>query len=189
MIYRLRFDRFNYMVFDIWPDEVEAKLGDMFILHEPLWKTFWKPLCAQFTDDSDKHNVIKLPDITCWFTDRLALNQTAYDALASLLEPYGELLPVTCEGVPYWILHVTKKTGMEVVELTKSHREVIEEADYIGMQSLVFKEEKLKDLLIFQTEFSGYKNIYCTEKFKALVEAAGLKGLLFSTDLACVDEP
>jgi hypothetical protein len=189
MIYRLRFDRFNYRVFDISAYEIEFMLGDMFLLDEPLWREFWKPLCAQFSDDSDNQNVMKLPDITCWFTDRLALNKTAYDALSSALEPYGELLPVTCEGVPYWIMHVTQRTGMDVVDLTKSQREVIEECEYIGMQALAFKEEKLKDLLVFQTEFSGYRNIYCTEKFKTLIEATGLKGLLFSTDLACVDEP
>lgn len=177
------------MLFEIWPDEIEAKLGDMFILQEPVWKDFWKPLNAKFSDESDKGKVVKLPDITCWFTDRLALNQKAYDLLATQLEPYGELLPVTCEGVPYWVLHVTKKTGMDVVDLSKSEREVIEECDYIGMQSLVFNEEKLKDLLLFQTEFSGYKNLYCTEKFKALIEESGLQGLLFSTDLAGVMEP
>lgn len=35
------------------------------------------------SDESDKGNVIKLPDITCWFTDRLALNQKVYDLLAT----------------------------------------------------------------------------------------------------------
>lgn len=91
--------------------------------------------------------------------------------------------------MPYWVLHVTKKIGLDAVDLSKSEREVIEECEYIGMQSLVFKEEKLKDLLLFQTEFSGYKNLYCTEKFKALIEKSGLKGLLFSTDLAGIYEP
>lgn len=189
MIYRLRFDRFNYLVFDISAQEIEYKLGDFFLLQEPLWKDFWKPLEAKFSDDSDDGNTINLPDITCWFTDRLALNQTAYKALASTLAPYGEILPVTCEGIPYWIFHPTKKTGMDAVDLNKSEREVIEECEYIGMQALVFKEEKLEHLLIFQTEFNGFKNIYCTEKFKSLVEKAGLKGLLFSTDLACINEP
>src|SRR5690606_38201158 len=149
-------------------------------LQEPTWKDFWKPLEAKFSDDSDDGGLAKLPDITCWFTDRPALNQTAYKALAAPLSPYGEILPVTCDGAPYWIVHPTEKTGLDAIDRDKSKREVIDECEYIGVQSLVFKEEALSDLLIFQTEFNGYKNIYCTEKFKSLVEKSQLKGLLFS---------
>lgn len=188
MIYRLRFDRFNFMTFDIWPDEVEEKLGDMFILDSPEWRQFWKPLNAQFSDMSDAGGVIKIPDITCWFTDNLALNKTAFDALSNILRGYGELLPCQCEGIPYWVLHVTHKTGLDAVNLTKSER-IVEAGGYIDMQSLVFNEDKLKDVLIFKTEFSNYRNIYCTEKFKSLIEGLGLKGLLFSTDLAGIYEP
>jgi len=188
MIYRLRFDRFNFMTFDIWPEEVEAKLGDMFILDAPRWKEFWQPLNAQFTDMSDSGGVFKVPDITCWFTNDLALNQAAYDSLSKVLAPYGELLPCKCEGIPYWVLHVTHKTGMDAVDLSKSER-IVEAGGYIDMQSLVFNEKKLDGLLIFKTEFSNYRNIYCTEEFKSLVENSGLKGLLFSTDLAGINEP
>lgn len=35
MIYRLRFDRFIYMTFDISAYEIERTLGDFFLLHEP----------------------------------------------------------------------------------------------------------------------------------------------------------
>ncbi len=188
MIYRLRFDRFNYLVGDISLREIKAKMGDYFALKSPLWADIWNPVDIKFRDDSDKKNVLTPPEITCWFTNDLILNKKAYDALGDKLIPYGELLPAFCEGITYWVLHVTKKTGLDFVDLNLSQR-IVEEGGFIDMQSLVFKEEKLKDLLIFQTEFSGYRNIYCTEKFKALVETLGLKGLLFSTDLACVNEP
>jgi hypothetical protein len=189
MVYKLRAERSKYLNFYISPTEIEAKLGDYFILDEPLWAEFWKPVEASFHDDSDNQNIVTPPDLTVWFTSsNIALNQKAYDALGNILSAHGELLPASCEGIPYWLLHTTTKIGMEFVDLDLSQR-IVEEGGYIDMQSLVFKEEELKDLLIFQTEFSGYRNIYCTEKFKALVEAAGLKGLLFSTDLACVNEP
>ena len=185
MIYKLRYDRFNYLVFEIMPDEVEEKLGDYFILDEPLWTDFWKPLNAIFFDDSDNKNVITPPDITCWFIDRLVLNEKAYQLLSKRLAPYGELLPVKCEGVPYWVLHITKLTKMDAVDEDNSER-VIEESSYIDMKRLVFKEDKVKDLLLFKTEFDDYKNIYCSEQFKGLVEDAGLEGLVFSTDLASI---
>lgn len=130
-----------------------------------------------------------MPDISEWFGHNcLALNQTAYDKLKSHLEKYGELLPTHSEGIPYWVFHSTQKTGMEHIDLDNSARS-IDETGYVDMQSLAFKEETLKDQLVFQTEFSNYRNMYCTEEFKKLVESNGLKGLYFSTDLACVNEP
>jgi hypothetical protein len=188
MIYRLRFDRFNYLVGDISLREIKAKMGDYFALKAPLWIDIWNPVDIQFRDDSDKKNVVTPPDITCWFTNELILNKKAYDALGEKLSSCGELLPAFCEGIPYWVLHVTKKTGMEAVNIDASKR-IVEEGGFIDMQTLEFEEGVIKDLLIFKTEFSGYRNIYCTEKFKALIESLGLKGLLFSTDLACVKEP
>ena len=187
MIYRLRFDRFNFLVGDISLDEVKAKTGHYFALDAPLWSDIWRPMEIAFRDDSDEQNVVIPPDITCWLTDNLFLNKTACDAIGGQLTKYGELLPCTCEGIPYWILHVTNKTGMDAIDLSKSER-VVEAGGYIDMQSLVFKEARLRGDLIFKTEFSNYRNIYCTEEFKSLIESLDLKGLLFSTDLAGIYE-
>jgi len=76
---------------------------------------------------------------------------------------------------------------MEYIDSTKSHR-TIDITGYVDMQALSFKEESLEGKLIFQTEFNNYRNMYCTGRFKTLVEKLGLKGLYFSTDLACVNE-
>lgn len=188
MIFRLRYDRFNYLVGDISFEEVNAKMGDYFALDAATWSDIWNPVDIKFIDDSDKHNVLTPPDITCWFTNEIILNKKAYDILGTKLTPYGELLPAFCEGIPYWILHVTKKITMDTVDLNKSER-IVEEGGFINVKALAFKESEVKDLLIFKTEFSEYRNIYCTEKFKTLIETAGLKGLLFSTDLAGINEP
>ena len=107
MVYKLRFDRFHYLVGDISLEEVHAKTGDYFALDAPFWTDIWKPLEIEFRDDSDKKNVTVPPDITCWFTNDLILNSKAYDTIGDKLTPYGELLPATCEDVPYWVLHVT----------------------------------------------------------------------------------
>ena len=187
MIYKLRFDRSRFLTFEISPDELEAKFGadHIFMLDEPEWSGFWKPLDAKFLDFSDKKNVTALPDITCWFTDQLVLNEKAYDLLSNVLEPYGELLPVKCEGIPYWVLHVTKPTGLDVIDESKSERQV-EGGGYIDVSSMAFKESAVENLLLFKAEYNGYKNVYCTEGFKALVENASLEGLVFNRDLASV---
>ena len=185
-VYKLRADRSRYLNFYISPDEIEAKLGDYFLLDEPSWAEFWKPVEARFHDDSDKKNVVTPPDITVWYTsNNLALNQKAFDALGDALGPYGEWLPVTCAGNPYSLLHTTRKTDMEAVDLKHSDR-VIDEANFIELRKLAFVDEAIRDLLIFQTPYSGYRNLYGTEKFKSLVEGADLKGLLFCDDLVSI---
>lgn len=186
MVYKLRADRAHYLNFYISPDEIEAKLGDYFLLDEPLWYEFWQPVEASFQDDSDKKDVVTPPDISIWHSsNNLAFNQKAYDALKEELAPYGEWLPVSCEGNPYWLLHTTKKIEMEAVDLKNSVR-TIDEGDFIDLEKLTFKDDAVKDLLIFQTPYSGYRNLYCTDKFKTLVEDAGLKGLIFSEDLISI---
>jgi hypothetical protein len=188
MIYKLRADRANYLNFYIDAYTIEKTIGDFFLLYEDQWVDFWKPVPGTFSDDSDANNVVKVPDITVWETENcLALNQNAYDKLKQHLAGIGELLPVECEGTPYWLFHSTNKTGMEYVDLDESERQV-DPVDYVEMQALVFKEEALKGQLVFQTEFSNYRNMYCTEEFKTLVEKMELKGLYFSNDLACINE-
>ncbi|AQT59212.1 hypothetical protein [Cellvibrio sp. PSBB023] len=188
MIYKLRADRENYLNFYLDSYAIEKIIGDFFLLYEDHWADFWKKVPGTFTDDSDSNNVVKVPDITVWATQNcLALNQNAYDKLKQHLAEFGELLPIECEGTPYWLFHSTNKTGMEHVDLNQSARQV-DEVDYVEMQALVFKEDSLKDQLVFQTEFSNHRNMYCTEEFKTLVDSNGLKGLYFSRDLACIDE-
>jgi hypothetical protein len=188
MIYKLRADNQNYMNFYIDPYEIHSTIGDYFLLDQPKWDSFWKKLPATFSDDSDKGDLIKVPDITVWIVSAcLALNQKSYEILKNMLMPHGEFLPAECEGVPYWVYHLTNKTGFEFVDLEKSHR-TIDEGEYIEMQSLVFKEDKLDGMPVFQSEFNLYRDTYCTEQFKSLVESAGLQGLYFSTDLACINE-
>ncbi|PUA26447.1 MAG: hypothetical protein B0W54_22065 [Cellvibrio sp. 79] len=189
MIFKLRWDREKFLTFDISPDDIEYVLGDFFLLDEPLWSEFWKPLNATFFDDSDNGKAIKVPDITVWPGNAcLALNAIALEKLNHYLKGYGELLPIESEGNPYWLFHSTKQTNLDLVDLEKSAR-TISETGYVEMQALTFNEKKCADELIFLSEFSDYRDMYCTEEFKQLVESNGLKGLYFSTDLACVNEP
>lgn len=189
MIYKLRADRQKYLNFYIDAYVIEKIIGDFFLLHQERWVDFWKPVPVAFADDSDSKNVVLPPDITVWATENcLALNQKAYDALKSHLDPFGEFLPLKPDGNPYWLFHSTRKTDLTHVDSDRSIRSV-DEVDFVEMQSLVFNERSLKGELVFQTEFSGYKNMYCTEEFKSLIDHYQLAGLIFSTDLACVHEP
>jgi|SRR5690606_4753754 len=189
MIYKLRADRENYLNFYIDAYVIEKTIGDFFLLNQDHWVEFWKPLPILFQDDSDRRNIVVPPDITVWATENcLALNQKAYTALKNKLHTFGEFLPLQSEGTPYWLFHSTKKTDISHVDLSKSSR-TIDEVDYIDVQTLAFKEETLDDLLVFQTEFNGYQNLYCTDNFRKLIESLRLNGLQFSEDLTCKSEP
>ena len=189
MIYKLRADRAKYLNFDIDAYAIEVNLGDYFLLDQPQWSGFWKPLDATFFDDSDDHRASLVPDITVWGTlNCLALNKKAYNALRDVLVNCGEFLPVVCESVPYWVFHSTMRLGLEYVDMRLSDRS-IEENGFIETKSLVFHEQSLANEHVFQTEFNNYRNMYCTENFKSLVNSLGLTGLRFSDDLASVSEP
>ncbi len=187
MIYKLRYDQSNFLVFNIPADELIEKFGEDYflLLNEPIWADFWKPLNVEFFDESDSGTVTTPPDITCWFIEQLVLNEKAYQLLSEDLETCGEFLEVKCEGIPYWVFHVTCRTGLDSVDESKSERQ-IEESGYVDMKKLVFREDSVKHILLFKTEYDSYKNIYCTDKFKSLVENHALKGLVFNTDLASV---
>lgn len=187
MTYKLRFDRAKYLAFEISPDELEEKLGAdyLFMLDEPKWADFWKPVNAKFIDFSDKKNITTPPDITLWFTDQLVLSDKAYKLLSSQLKSYGEFLPVKSEGIPYWLFHVTNLAENDTIDEKTSKRN-IEEGGYIDVIKLAFNESQVKDMLLFKTEYNGFKNVYCSEGFKDLVEKNCLNGLIFNTDLASI---
>lgn len=184
MVYKLRFDRNNFMEFDLSPTEIETKLGDMFALDTAeKWASIWKPLEGSFFDDSDKQTVIALPDISLWANNEIVCNEKAYAVLKVELSPFGEWLPISIEGISYWLFHVTNRTSIDFVNVKESAR-TIDEVDYIEIEKLSFNEDMLNNMLVFKTEYNNYKNIYCTDSFKSLIEKNKLKGLIFSEDMS-----
>lgn len=183
-VYRLQFDRANYLAAEIWPDEIHQKLGDPFILgRTSTWTDIWVPLEVKFHDLSDRGGVLTPPDITVWFTSDLVLSQKAYQELKELLAEYGEFLPLTCEGNPYWLLHVTRTTGMESVNERRSKR-TIDEADFITAEALEFNEQSVQGNLIFKSIYDEGRTLFCNEIFTDIASNAGLGGLRFTTNLA-----
>ncbi len=164
-------------------DDIEHTIGDYFLLDQDYWADFWKPIKTEFIDDSDSGSVIHPPDITLWgTTNNFICNEKSYHALKDELEAYGEWLPLTCEHIPYWLLHATKKMSIDAVDTKKSERSTNILGD-IEASKIIFKDNAVKDQLIFLTEYNRYKNIYCSERFKHLIDALELKGLVFSEDM------
>jgi len=184
--YKLRFDRNHFMSFDITSTELRSKLGSDFrlMLDKPSWSDFWVEMNAQFYDDSDKKNVISIPEITCWITDRLMFSEQAKLELEAKLNQYGEFLPVKCEGIAYYVFNVTNVIDNAVDE--EESKRIIEESGYINVEKLSFIEEKVSNNLLFKTHWNGLANIYCNDKFKTMIEQSGYSGLVFSENLASI---
>lgn len=165
-------------------DDIEQTLGDYFLLDRPLWADFWKPIRVEFVDDSDGRNIVTPPDITVWATsNNLICNEKAYSTLKGELSSYGEWLPLTCENIEYWLLHTTKKTGIDLID-TKESQRTIDVTGYTEAQKITLKPRADKNALIFQTEYTNYQNVFCSGAFKSIVEDAGLNGLRFSEDMS-----
>ena len=61
--------------------------------------------------------------------------------------------------------------------------------DWGDLESLAFHEDKVKELVVFRSEFDGYMGLFCQESFKLKVEALGLQGIIFSEDLGNIFPP
>ncbi len=179
MIYQLSFNRYKFLVADIPLEEIYEKHGTYYPFqdeHEQeleSWQAIWKPLNIRFYNDSDS-NITAIPDITCWFTDQLIMNDKAFKHLKEPLKQYGEWLPTLCENIPYWLFHVNLKTDLSYVDNNKSQRN-IDETGFIEVTKLGFLKNKVESLLIFKSQFNNYENIYCNQTFKDLSKTTNLK--------------
>jgi len=186
MIYRIKPDTENFILFNLTPAELRAKMGRDFtynINRLPAPQPHWIKPDATFRQSSNFKGADKLPDISFWTTSHMVLNQKAYDALFNSLLPFGEFLPVNVEGFDYYIFNVLKLVDESAVNLDMSEREFEGKLKMqVGLHKLAFNEPV--DALIFKTEYDTYLNIFCGDEFKNRVELTGLTGLLFKKDLA-----
>ena len=108
----------------------------------------------------------------------MLLNQKAYDSLSDLLAPHGELLPCELHGGNGYFFNCLNLQPTEVAD--------VEYRMYKGMcvevKSIAFPDSLSDDVFKHSSE-KGFQ-MYCSEKFVEAVEASGLRGLLFTKDLA-----
>ena len=111
------------------------------------------------------------------------LSHKAHEVLADKLKSYGEFLPVKCGGETFYVFNVLNIVDDDAVGAGRSEQD-LDQGVFMGVNKLAFNEAKLGDALIFKTRFDHLGGVYCQDEFKALVEKAGLEGLLFMRDLA-----
>jgi len=194
-IYRISTNIDNMMFFHITQKELESKSGVDPEYHagsQPKPQTGWQKVNASFVlpIDYKKSNPIPfLPDVTHWGHNHLVFNQKAYDLVSEHLNPFGEFLPVVCEGYDYYLFNILQIADDNLIDQTNSEKNMMTMDGItmqMGIKKLKFKEHKLKDTLVFKTNYDEYVGIFCNNKFKQLVEDANLKGIVFKLDLASI---
>ncbi|OUS32602.1 hypothetical protein A9Q99_00600 [Gammaproteobacteria bacterium 45_16_T64] len=187
MIYLIHPDIKSYKSFVINSEEARSKLGQETMFHfDPRPKPYsdiWQPLEIEFDSLSSAKKVV-MPDITTR-NGRLFLNQHAYDALHTVLDAHGEFLPITHKDGDGYLFNVLEDANTNGALDTK-----LSTCDEYGdVQSVVFHEDKLKGASVVRTAFDNYQGVYCSDRFKILVEGTGLSGVIFSADLGTIYPP
>lgn len=187
-IYRIHSDRMHYQLMNISSAEVIKHLGHDYPFHiDPTPKPYaevWETLPVSFYDSTEGRKNTSVPDITVDH-GRLFLNEAAYDALSTLIEADGEILPVSFDNKDGAIFNPLKIAE----ELNGLDLKLSIKNEWGDLQSLGFIDESMKAANLFRCAFDGYGGLFCHEAFKRAVEHAGLKGIVFSLDLGNIFPP
>ena len=118
------------------------------------------------------------PDICTWSTGNLVLSETAYNIFKKRLEYSGEFLPVSIDGLTYYIFNTLLVIPEEGIN-DDNAVEVIDSGVHLGLDNYTFNEAFLDGALVFKTNVDRLVYSYCTDEFKNLYEANGFRGLKF----------
>jgi hypothetical protein len=144
----------------------------------PNWKPvkfngIWKPLKVE-------GRVTPFNDYPCINLSRPAFSQRACEVLRDLLEPNGELLPLSSEtDVKYFFYNIT--TFSDAFDMKKSRYELLDDAGIIALNIdyFEFQKKKLDGLSIFRI-YQYPVGTFVTDEFVRRVHEAGLNGFAFT---------
>lgn len=179
-IYRLRSDD-NYCGFTLIPGTEDEVFEFETLLDTP--QPVNKPVPRGWIFDSGAKPV---PDVypKCWC---LVMNQRAYEVLRPLLVISSEFMPAPLPDEELMVFHFTETLDAldferSEVKYKESDPEVEQgetgapEIDYIPTP--VFREDVIGERVLFKLPYFTFP-IYCTERFRAVVEENKLVGLTF----------
>ncbi len=113
-----------------------------------------------------------------WMDVFLVLSPRAKELLSPVLNLLGEFLPFECRDEEYYVFSVHS-----VIEPAPSESNILSNNGvFAGVSSLSFRPEAVGTQILFKTSFDRFSHLYCTEKFKDIIELNGLNGILFSSD-------
>jgi hypothetical protein len=180
-VYKVKIDVNNYASFYIdAPDEYYDSHREMLRFNGKPASSLWEipPIFIL-------HPKLKRGDFY-GFEHKIALSQHAFDFLHDLITPYAELLPLIYQNTNYYALNTINFKSL--LDYDKTVWRVNESGERGSVKKFAFNESLLPENMLFKVpEAIAYNfvveinNDPATE-FKARVENAGLKGLIFTEE-------
>lgn len=185
-IFKILRDSDHYMEFSTdledMLDELGPKVGELefmhFSRHNLRLGEHWGNFSGTFK--KVRSSASQIPDISSWRGATLILSTQAKDLLGEQLTSCGELLPISCNGIPYYIFNC-----LELASLNKNlSKQTPLEHGLIEFQEIVFNENDIAGKLLFKSQDEGCTSIFCGEAFAKLLDQTNLKGLKLSENLS-----
>ena len=163
---------------DARPTNVDQRWVLDFSLENYAMSSWWPTPDTEFVAIDDNVSA-PIPDICKWIDASLVLSAKAYRLLGDALKPFGEFLPLTIRDEVFYIFNC--------LTLAKINEDLCEKNIYkgqeAGIKSLVFDEKDIADKLIFKTHYDSCMDLYCSDRFKLIVQDYKLAGITFSEKL------
>lgn len=139
----------------------------------------WRPVRMKRLTISEQGGPLSPSDFpACSGGDMLVVGRAARDKLGTVLEQYGELLPLLCDDGDFWVLNVTRL----VDALDESNSQLMRASDtgaILMIRKHAFRPAALDQAHLFKLPQTARGLIYVTDPFVQLASTSGLKGLEF----------
>jgi hypothetical protein len=137
----------------------------------------WTPLKMRIVSTDEGRSLMQ-SDAPWLGGHALAFRSKAVVALQPLLDRYGELLPVSCNGCDVKIYNSTRLVDALDLDLSIVRR--FANGRVMGVEQYCFREDALRDIQIFKIPNLRVSPTFLREEFVELWSSKGLKGLSFT---------
>ncbi len=183
-VFAIRADGYDFKELDLTlmdvlrhkPEEISVDDVLEFSKRNTKFSKWWWTPETKFIGGSGSE--ASIPDISPWIDATLVLSPKAYRFLGEVLSEFGELLPVKVYGETYYIF-ACNTFGQEDVDSCHFDEspEVVD-----GLKELSFLSE-VAGSLVFKSKVELCLSLFCSVRFKGVVESYGLTGVVFSEKL------
>lgn len=172
-IYRINNDGFRYQELDLevneflenFPEEFSYKDCHGFDRLNLTLLSFWPSMKTDLLKIQGSENLV--PEVVLWRETCLALSPTAYRYTFDALKSYGEFLPILVGDAQWYVFNCTSVVNVD--------------GEKTNENTIVFDGYSVSNKLIFKCLYTHGVGLYCTEKFKEIIEQYGLVGIGFET--------
>jgi hypothetical protein len=182
--YAIRKDIPDYQVLDLdlldvtrnLPDGIDLDSVYDFSQLNTAMASWWETPETRYI--STRSAKAQIPDISCWIDATLVLSPKAYRLLKDSLKDSGEFLPVEVAGELHYIFNCFALGKPDEEHCTHNGEEGME----AGLKQLEL-DSSASTLLVFKVQLENCQTLFCSDRFKEVVETFGLHGIYFDEEL------